>query len=76
MTGSSFKKVEKEGSFKLSLRKKLLMRRVKTKTLAWVAQRAGTCPIPGNIQDRVGLDSEQPALLEDVPDQCRDGWSL
>lgn len=30
-------------------------------------ERAGRCLIPGNIQGQVGQDSEQPALLENVP---------
>lgn len=33
--------------------------------LAQVSWRGGGCPIPGNVQ--VGWDSEQSALVEDVP---------
>jgi len=40
-------------------------------TLEQVAQRGGECPIPGNIQGRVGQDSEQLDLLVDVPAHCR-----
>jgi len=36
-----------------------------------VAQRGGSCPIPGNIQGQVGQGSEQPDLVVDVPTQCR-----
>jgi len=34
-------------------------------TLEQVAQRAGRCPIPGNIQGQVGRGSDQPDLVED-----------
>ena len=37
------------------------------RTLAWVAQRGGRCPIPGNIPGQAGRGSEQPGLVEDVP---------
>ena len=40
-------------------------------TLEQVAQRGGRCPIPGNIQGQVGLGSEAPDLVEDVPAHCR-----
>lgn len=39
--------------------------------LAQVAQRGGGCPLPGNIQGQVRQGSEQPGLVEDVPDFCR-----
>jgi len=32
-----------------------------------VAQRGGRCPIPGNIQGRVGWGPEESDLVEDVP---------
>ena len=34
-------------------------------------ERGGRCPIPGNIQGKVGWGSEQPDLVEDVPGHCR-----
>ena len=40
-------------------------------TPAQVAQRGDRCPIPGNIQGQVGLGSEQPDPVEDVPARCR-----
>jgi len=40
-------------------------------TLHQVAQRGSGGPIPGNIQGQVGGGSEQPGLVEDVPDPCR-----
>jgi len=36
-----------------------------------VAQRRSGGPIPENIQSQVGQRSEQPGLVEDVPDPCR-----
>lgn len=39
--------------------------------LAQVAQRGGTCPIPGNLQGQVGQGSEQPGLVKDEPAHCR-----
>jgi len=40
-------------------------------TLAQVAQRGGRCPIPVNIQGQDGWGSEQPGVVEDVPEHCR-----
>jgi len=40
-------------------------------TLERVAQRGGSCPIPGNIPGQVGQGSEQPDLVEDVPAHCK-----
>jgi len=37
-----------------------------------VAQRAGRCPIPGNIPGQAGWGSEQPDLVEDVPAHGRE----
>jgi len=42
-----------------------------SETLEQVAQRGGRCPIPGNLQGKVGRGSEQPDLAEDVPGHCR-----
>jgi len=39
-------------------------------TLAQVAQRGGSCSVPGNIQVQAGEGSEQPDLVG-VPAQCR-----
>lgn len=36
-----------------------------------VAQGGGGCSIPGQIQDQVGWDCEQPDLVENVPDHYR-----
>jgi len=35
-----------------------------------VAQRGSGGPIPGNIQDQAGQDSEQPDLVSGVPAHC------
>ena len=40
--------------------------------LKQVAQRGGGCPIPGDIQNQAGWDSEQPDLSIDVPVHCRE----
>jgi len=40
-------------------------------TLEHVAQRGSGGPIPGNIPGQVGLGSEQPGLVENVPAHCR-----
>lgn len=40
-------------------------------TSAQIDQRDGGCSIPGNVQDQVGWESEQPDLVEDVPAHCR-----
>lgn len=37
------------------------------KILQQVAQRGGKCPIPGNIQDQLGQDSEQHDKVDHVP---------
>jgi len=39
--------------------------------LEQVAQTGSESPIPGNIQGQVGQGSEQPGLVEDIPDHCR-----
>lgn len=45
-------------------------------TLEQVAQRAGRCPVPGNIQHpRVGWGYDQPDLVEDAPAYCSGGWT-
>jgi len=33
-----------------------------------VAQRSCGCLLPGSVQDQVGWSSEQPGLVQDVPD--------
>jgi len=40
-------------------------------TLEEVSRRGGRCPIPENIQRRVGWGFEQHDLVEDVPAHCR-----
>ena len=49
----------REGRFRLDIRKKFFYTEGGD-TLEQVAQRGGRCPIPGNIQGRVGRGSEQP----------------
>jgi len=39
--------------------------------LAQAAQRGGRCPIPGNVQGKVGWGSERSDVVEDVPAHCR-----
>jgi len=39
--------------------------------MAQVAQRGGRCPIPGNIQGRVGQSCEQPHIVVDVRSHCK-----
>lgn len=46
-----------------------------TKVLAQVAQRCGSCSIPGNIQDKIGWSSEKPDLVEDAATHFR-GFGL
>lgn len=63
----------KEGRFKLDIKNKSFMMRMVE--LGQVAQRDGGCLIPGNIQCQTRWDSEQPGLVEDVPDCCRRCWT-
>jgi len=44
-------------------------------TLAQVGQRGVTRFIPAHIQGQVGLGSEQPNLVVDVPDHYWWGWT-
>ena len=47
--------------------------------LEQVAQRSCGCPLPGSIQDQVGLGFEQPGVVEGVPAYSRGIgtiWSL
>jgi len=59
--GNSFKL--KAGRFRPDTRKIFFIMSV-VKQLEWVAQRGGTCPIPGNTQGQVGRGSEQPDPVE------------
>jgi len=61
---------QREGRFRLDIRKKFFYN-VGGETLERVALRGGGGPIPGSIQGQVGLGSEQPGLVEDVPAHCR-----
>jgi len=62
-----------EGRFRLDIREKYFYAEG-GETLAWVAQRGGRCPIPGNIPGQTGRGLEQPDPVEDVPARCR-GWT-
>jgi len=64
---------QKEGRFRLVMRKTFFYSEG-GETLAWIAQRGGRCPIPGNIPGQAGRGSEQPDPVEDVPARCR-GWA-
>jgi len=45
-------------------------------TLAWVVQRGGRCPIPGNIRGQVGRGSEQPGSGWRCPCSLQGGWTI
>lgn len=61
--------VLKEGRFSLAIRKTFFCNE-SGKTLVQAVQRCGRYLIPGNIQGHVGLGSEEPHLVNNVPAHC------
>jgi len=60
----------REGRFRLDIGKKFFYHEG-GEALEQIAQRGSAGPFPGDIQGQVGLGSEQPGVVEDVPDHCR-----
>jgi len=60
----------KEGRFRLAIRK-IFCYSAGDETLEQVAQRDGSCPVPGNCQGQVGWGSEKRHIAKDVPGHCK-----
>ena len=60
----------KERKFRSDIRKKFYNKNVEA--LEQITQRGGRSPVPGDIQNQAGWDSEQPDLSIDVPVHCRE----